>query len=480
MQIQKILIVDDHDDFRNSLKELLEDEFLKQGEKLEIMGAKTEGFAKLLLKDNPDIKVTLLDYVMEYDNSGQRIFNFIKEEIKHKTRVIYLTGAVRETDQKIIEKRDNVDDYINKNPLDIDKIATSINRRLTTYEELERCEIKANAVLKEVEVLKTVVRKEIEEKMGKGKVISKIFDQIEKHAKTDAHILLEGETGTGKELIANYLWKNSLKKEMKTLNCGSLSSELADSELFGHKKGSFTGAVSDEIGIIKATDGGILFLDEINSLPLEVQVKLLRVMEYGTFIRKGYTEETKVNIRIIAAGNKSFQELIDIGKFRDDLYERFTKKITIPTLKERIEDIDHFIDTFLSNESNKQSKKVFISDDARKLLSVTEWERNVRQLKNTIANLVTEVEIDKKSETYIIKLELLKECLQDNRKRKNDVPDNDYTWETAQNIAMKKAIERAMKKGETHVKAIELLGIAKNTYNDWRKKLGMMCNGTNF
>jgi len=474
MEKQKILIVDDNSNFIESLRKTLKN-FHPKDKELEILAAKNEQGAIVLLQENQDIKVMLLDYAMEHEDSGKRIFDFVRKRLKNETiQIIYLTGEVGNSDQRKIVDRDSPNDFINKNPWDSERVKTSIATRLDAYDKLISITAEANTALKEAEIYKSVARKEIEEKMGKGKAISKVFDQIEKYAKTDAPILLEGETGTGKELIANYLWKNSSREEMRILNCGSLSAELADSELFGYKKGAFTGADSDKIGLVKATDKGILFLDEINSLPLEVQVKLLRVIEYGTFIRKGDTEETKVDVRIIAAGNKSFQDLIEKGEFRDDLYERFNRKIYIPTLKERIEDIDHFIDYFLLNESNKQSKKVFISDEARKLLTKNEWERNVRQLKNTIANLVTEVELDKKSKTYIIQPELIKECLQEKGKRKNDVPDNDFSLQTAVDIATKKAILRALEKTSGHnEKAIELLIIARGTYYKEKDRLGI-------
>jgi two-component system NtrC family response regulator/two-component system response regulator AtoC len=332
----------------------------------------------------------------------------------------------------------------------------------------------ANTAREEAENFKSVARKEIEEKMGHGKVIVKVFDQIEKYAKTDVPILFEGETGTGKELIANYLWKNSSRKDMRTLNCGSLSSELADSELFGHKKGSFTGADSDTIGLVKTMDNGILFLDEINSLPLEVQVKLLRVIENGTFIRKGDTTESKVNVRIIAAGNKSFQNLIEKGEFREDLYERFRKRIYVPNLKERIEDIDHFIDHFIDDESNQQGKKVFISKEARKILSESDWERNVRQLKNTIANMVTEVEMDNKTKTFLIRPELVRECLKETGRSKSEIPNNDFTLQTAIDRVTKQAILRALEKtGGHNEQAIKELRIARGTYYKEKERLGI-------
>ena len=478
MQIHKILIVDDHDDFRNALKELLEDEFLKQGQKLKITGAKTEGAAIVVLKENPDIKVTLLDYVMEHENSGQRIFNFIKEKEKHKTRIIYLTGAVREADQKIIEKRDTVDDYINKNPLDIDKITTSINRRLTTYEELENCEIKANTACEEVEKLKTKFRREIEYIMGKGKAISKVLDIVEKYAKEeDVRILLTGETGVGKEEIAKYLHNNSNRRNCKfvSVNCSSLTENIADSILFG-VIAKFPGFHNERelIGAFEEAEGGTLFLDEIHALDEKVQDKLLRVLQSEKFARLGEPPESRIaNVRVICASNLIEKNL---ENFREAFIGRIVeKKIDIPPLRERYEDIPFFIDRFISEENKKRNKFVFLSDEARKLLINHDWKLNVRGLMSTIKSLVIEVDVDKKLNRYIIKQELVKSCLEEqNLQPKTNLLNNDFTWETAQNIAMKKAIERALKAGGTHDRAFKLLEIAKGTYYEWRKKLGMM------
>lgn len=479
MEKQKILIVDDQPNFIASLRRTL-NEFKPNGKELEILEATTEQGVIAQLRAHPDIKLLLLDYVIEHEDSGYRVLKSIREILKNKTvQIYYLTGEIGNEDQRRIVDRDSslgLNGFIRKNPWDTEGLKSCITIGIETYDKLVAITSETNAAHEEVEKYKTKLRKDIEEKMGKGKVISKVFDQIEKYANTDIPILLEGETGTGKELIANYLWNHSSRKEMRILNCGSLSPELAGSELFGHSKGAFTSADSETTGILKIIDGGILFLDEINSLPLGVQVKLLRVIESGNCERIGDKKEFKVNVRIIAAGNKPFQELIEKGEFREDLYERFSKKIYIPTLKERIEDIDHFIKCFLNDESNKYGKQVSISDEAQKLLAAHEWKRNVRQLKNAVANLVIEVEPDKKTKTYIIQPELVKEYLQEKHSQdeRDRVLDKDFTWETAEKTAMQTAIKRVLKiTNGNNEEAISLLKIARGTYFTWKKKLGI-------
>ncbi|MDR0603881.1 MAG: sigma 54-interacting transcriptional regulator, partial [Bacteroidales bacterium] len=482
MKREKILIVDNNQKFIASLSKTLSI-FKPKGKELKILTATSEQSAIVLLQDNLDIKVILLAYVMEHEDSGRRIFDFVRKDLKNDImQIIYLTEGVPNANQQKIVERDSPNDFINKIFEDKNRIQTSIAIGLDNYNKLTGLTAETNIALQKIKNFESAARREIEEKMGKGKVISKVFDKVEKYALSNIPILIEGETGTGKELIARYISTISSTK-MTIQNCSALNPELAYSELFGHKKGAFTGADNDTIGIVKATEGGILFLDEINSLSIKVQIQLLRVIEQGTFIRMGDTSETKVNVRIIAAGNESFKDLIAKGLFRKDLYIRFTKKIYLPTLKERIEDMDYFIDHFLLKESKNQGKKVFISNEARKLLSDFHWEGNVRELKNIIINLVIEVDlIDKQSNQYVITPKLVKECLQDNgdlsnglpneETRKNNLPDNVFAWEKILAITRKEAIIRALI--ETHgnnEKAIALLGISRITYYRWKKEL---------
>jgi two-component system response regulator HydG len=329
---------------------------------------------------------------------------------------------------------------------------------------------------------RNLLRREMENIMGKGKAISEVIDQICKYAGINKPIFIEGETGTGKELVAKYLCELSPWKKMVTLNCGTLSKELAANELFGSVKGAYTDAQNKQ-GKVEEAEGGTLFLDELNSLSLDIQVNLLRLIECRTYTKIGDNVERKANIRIIAAGNESFEELVEKGKLRQDLYERFGKIIYVPSLKERIEDIDFFIDRFLAEESKTLDRAVSISDEARKLLVNHEWTGNIRQLKNFVEILVIEVEPDKQSNEYVIKPQLIHSLFNERRqKRSDDIPksdipeeeedDDDYTLQTAHDIATKKAIMRALDKtGGHNGKAIELLGISHGTYYELKKRL---------
>jgi len=331
---------------------------------------------------------------------------------------------------------------------------------------------KKDILREEVEILKLAARKRIENIMGKGKVISEVFDIIEEYAHQDCPLLFEGETGVGKKEIITYLHSISPrgKKELVTVDCGTIAESLIETELFGCKKGAYTDSKEDRTGKIEIANGSTLFLDEINSLSHAAQTKLLHLIQEKKITRVGDNKPIKVDVRIIAAGNESFKDLVKNKRFRRDLYERFTDKITIPALRERKEDIDFFIDRFIEEKSNALGKKnVGIDDEARNLLKNYKWEGNVRQLMNFIHKLVTRVKQNEETQTCIIRSNFVKKCyLSEIQTDDEDIIYKDYTWKTAQIMAFKRALERANGNDE---KAIALLGISRGTYYKWKKEL---------
>ena len=217
-----------------------------------------------------------------------------------------------------------------------------------------------------------------------------VFDNVLRSARmvaaTDVTVLIKGETGTGKEVLANAIQKDSHRadKPFIILNCAALPESLIESELFGHRKGSFTGAIADKKGIFQAADGGTLFLDEINSLPINIQAKLLRFLENGECLAVGDTVPYKVDVRIISATNSDLQQQIDAGNFREDLYFRLNViPLEIPALKERIEDIEHLLKHF-NDHFAKQHSRIAprFSKQAIKILQNYAWPGNVRELRN--------------------------------------------------------------------------------------------------
>jgi transcriptional regulator with PAS, ATPase and Fis domain len=222
--------------------------------------------------------------------------------------------------------------------------------------------------------------------VGESDVIKNVIDQARQVAKTDITVLLQGESGVGKELIAQVLHELSTRRheDMVVVNCGAIPEGLIESELFGAEKGAYTGAVEERVGYFEEADGSTIFLDEIGEMPENAQVRLLRVLETGRFTRVGASTQEQVDVRIVAATNKDLGEEVEAGNFRKDLYYRLsTVLIDIPPLRERPEDILPIFETFLhqfSKDYNSSRKR--LTDDAKDLLETYRWPGNVRELRN--------------------------------------------------------------------------------------------------
>ena len=228
--------------------------------------------------------------------------------------------------------------------------------------------------------------------IGSSPKILEVIALAEQVAKTDVNVLLTGESGTGKEVFARFIHEKSLRAAEKfiPINCGALPQGVLESELFGHEKGSFTGAVSQRKGYFESADGGTIFLDEIGEMPLETQVKLLRVLETGEFLRVGSSETHRTNVRIIAATNRRLDEEVQKKRFREDLYFRLrTVEIKLPPLRERKQDILLIAEKFIRDfEKKHRLKFVGFTSDATELLLDYEWYGNVRELRNVIESLI--------------------------------------------------------------------------------------------
>ncbi|HEY5132307.1 MAG TPA: sigma 54-interacting transcriptional regulator [Candidatus Krumholzibacteriaceae bacterium] len=224
--------------------------------------------------------------------------------------------------------------------------------------------------------------------IGRSKPMQEIFITIQKIAPLTTTILIQGETGTGKELIARAIHFNGTRKSapLVAINCGAMPKDLLESELFGHKKGAFTGAVSDKAGMFETASGGTIFLDEIGEMPLELQVKLLRVLQEGEIRRIGENVDRRVDVRVIAATNRDLNEDVKTGRFRSDLYYRLcVVPITIQPLRTRREDVLPLTEHFLEKYEAKMNKSgIEISSEAMKLLLTSPWPGNVRELENSI------------------------------------------------------------------------------------------------
>jgi transcriptional regulator with GAF, ATPase, and Fis domain len=228
--------------------------------------------------------------------------------------------------------------------------------------------------------------------IGESNPIMHIKGIIEKVAPTDARVLITGENGTGKELVAHWLHEKSerTKAPMVEVNCAAIPSELIESELFGHIKGSFTGANKDREGKFEAANGGTIFLDEIGDMSLSAQAKVLRALQENKISRVGSDKDIKVNVRVIAATNKNLKEEIEKGKFREDLYHRLAViLINVPSLNDRREDIPLLVNFFANQIANEHGNTVkLFSGKALKLLQNYDWTGNIRELRNIVERLI--------------------------------------------------------------------------------------------
>lgn len=369
---QKVLIVDDEAKLRGLLKRIISLEGYETYEATSISTGR-----HLIDTQSPDI--VLCDVKLP-DGNGVDFTAEIKS--KYPAIEVILLTAYGNIPDGVKAIKNGAFDYIVKGD-DNDKILPLLSRaaeKVTLQQRVTRLESQLGNQYSFNEII------------GNSPALNNAIQLAKKVAVTDAAILLTGETGTGKEVFARAIHYNSnrSKQAFVALNCSAFSKELLESELFGHKAGAFTGATKDKKGLIEEARGGTLFLDEIGELPLDMQPKLLRLLENGTYMRVGDTKEQKANIRLIAATNRHLQNEIAAGHFRDDLYYRIAVfVIEIPSLRERIKDIPQLANHYLKIYALKTNKNISsISKEALVALVQHEWKGNVRELKNVIERAV--------------------------------------------------------------------------------------------
>ena len=365
----RILVVDDEEGIRKILKQVLEYE----GHDVRVAGGGGEGLS-VYTEFKPDL--TFLDVKMARMD-GLEVLDRLREQ--DPSSVVIMISGHGTIETAVESTRRGAYDFLEK-PLDTDRLLVTIRNALQ-HRGLEQ----ENARLRgEVESRYEIV--------GKSFAIRALLDRIEKVAPTDARVLITGENGTGKELVARAIHRLSHRADQQFIevNCAAIPSELIESELFGHVKGSFTGAVSDRAGKFEQADGGTLFLDEIGDMSMAAQAKVLRALQEGIITRVGGEKPIKVDVRVIAATNKSLEKEIDAGQFREDLFFRLNVvPIQVPPLRERREDVPmlvrHFIDTAIEEQRLPLRD---ITPDAIERLSALEWSGNVRELRNTVERLL--------------------------------------------------------------------------------------------
>ncbi len=369
MKNQKtILVVDDEAAMRKNLSELL-------GEEGFTIVEAVDGESALSMVKNHQPNLILLDINLPRTD-GLAVLVEVKRTQPDVPVIVFTAYGTSE--RAIQAMKSGAYDYLEK-PFDLDEFLLTIRRALN-YSDL----------LDEVQNLRTKlsdtpVSLASSELIGSSAKMQEIFKTVGRVAGTDATVLIQGESGTGKELIADAIQRHSLRSEKPFIkvNCGGLPEMLLESEMFGHEKGAFTGAISRREGRFELANGGTIFLDEINNMPPTLQMKLLRVLQHRTFERVGGKETLTVDVRILAATNKDIEGEVKAGRFREDLYYRLNVvHIVIPPLREHLEDIPLLVEHFLNRYAS--GRRVVLSKEATQRVRTHTWPGNVRELENVI------------------------------------------------------------------------------------------------
>lgn len=436
--MRKILIIDDEEKLRNLLTRII------SLEGFEVLQA---GDCKTALKklEQSDIDVVLCDVKLP-DGNGVELAKKIKDKFQIP-EIILLTayGNIPDGVQAI---KNGAFDYITKGD-DNNKIIPLL------YRAMEKVDL-----AKRVQQLEKQLgdKHSFDKIIGKSKLIQKAIELAQKVAVTDTTVLLTGETGTGKEVFAQAIHQASprSKQNFVAINCSAFSKELLESEMFGHKAGAFTGATKDQKGLFEEANNGTIFLDEIGEMSLELQAKLLRVLETGEFIRVGETKPTKINVRIIAATHRNLQTEIEQGHFREDLFYRIsTFQIHLPPLRERVVDIETLANHFINISSVRTNKKIkSVSPDFYEALKQHQWKGNIRELKNVIERCI--ILCDNELTVEYLPIELQKT---DNTNTKSKTL-SAFELASAEKLHIQKVLNYT---NGNKTKTAELLGIALTT-----------------
>lgn len=366
--MSKVLIIDDEKDIRDVLCESV----AVGGHEPTAVESAFE--ALQLLKDDTfdiifsDIKMKKMDGI-----------EFLEEAKTMTDAPIILITGHGDVETAVDAMKKGAFDFFVK-PLDLSRILITIRNAAERSKLVSETKILRKKISKKYEIT------------GSSPKIKEILDMIDKVAKTKSRVLILGENGTGKELVARRIHELSNRADgpFIEVNCAAIPSELIESQLFGHKKGAFTGAVNDQIGAFEAADGGTIFLDEIGDMSPAAQAKVLRVLQESKIMRVGEAKETSIDVRVIAATNKNLKDEISKGFFREDLFHRIsTFPMHIPPLRERADDIPELIKIFVVNAANDMGKPIPVfTEDAVNELKIQPWTGNVRELQNIVERLV--------------------------------------------------------------------------------------------
>ena len=451
--MSRILIVDDEEVLQDVLTTLLESEGYST------LSART-GEEGLRLLGEEDVDLVLLDLMLP-GMTGQEVLKQIRRD--HPDQVVVVITAYSSVETAIVAMRDGAFDYVPK-PFKNDEVLLTIqkgleNRRLTAENRSLKDQLKQKYAFDNI--------------IGKSKPMLEVFELIRLAAPSKSNILVLGESGTGKELVAKALHLNSLRADgpFVTVNSGSMPADLLESNLFGHERGAFTGAVTAKKGLFEVADGGSLFFDEIGNIPPDTQAKLLRVIQEKEFMRLGGVETLHSDVRLIAATNIDLERSVARGDFREDLYYRLNViTISLPPLRERTEDVPLLIRHFLERYASENGKEIDdVATDAMQALMDYHWPGNVRELENVIERAVV------LSQEPVLGVDLLAPAV----RRRNGMPmpseplpDSGISLKNAVSAYERRLIVQALQATEgVQKRAAELLHVKPTTLHEMMKRL---------
>ena len=461
---RRILVIDDEVDIRESLELLLtgENYFVELAENA------TTGLRRF---ETGSYDLVLLDLMMP-DRSGMEVLADIRE--RDKETPVFLLTAYGSVEVAVRALKSGANDYFAK-PWDNEKLLIEIDRMISKG-RLERENTQLKRALKQRYSFPNIV--------GKSERMIRLLDQVAQVAPSRATILITGDTGTGKELIAKAIHAHSARADQAfvPVNSGSLSSELLESTLFGHVKGSFTSAIANRKGMFEAANRGTIFFDEIGTISPDIQVKLLRVLQDREFMPLGSNDSVKVDVRLIAATNADLRKMVDEGKFREDLYYRLNViNLNLPALRDRKEDIPLLIDHFFVRFCRENEK--FVTTDGRSLLAFEpeamqillehSWPGNVRELENVVERAVV------LTTTATVPAHVLPDYLQQvsgmkiSRDTNGQLSANASLFEIVADFERKKIIEALDTVNYSQTEAAESLRIPLSTLNQKIKRLNI-------
>ena len=451
----RILIVDDEEVLQDVLTSLL------RAEGYETVSARS-GEQGLTLLRQGDIDLVLLDLMLP-GMSGQEVLQQIRHE--DPNQVVVMITAYSSVEGAIAAMREGAFHYIPK-PFKNEEVLLTIKqgleqRRLKKENRSLRAQLQAKFAFDNI--------------IGKSKAMSKVFDLIRLAAPAKSNILILGESGTGKELVAKSIHLNSRRSDgpFVTVNSGSMPADLLESNLFGHERGAFTGAVTAKKGLFEVADGGSIFFDEIGNIPIDTQSKLLRVIQEKDFMRLGGVETLSSDVRIIAATNVELEATVAEGGFREDLFYRLNViTVNLPPLRQRPEDVPLLARTFLDRFCTENEKELAdISPDAMELLLDYHWPGNVRELENVIERAVV------LSTGSVLDVELLSPAV---RRKRAAVgfdeplpPEGLPLMEAVANYERKLIVRALQASGGVQKKAAELLHVKPTTLHEMMKRLAV-------